>query len=76
MNKAAKNINISFRTSNMLNNILNNKIEHFNIYDSKGIYQLTRINYEKFYIGILKQDLKNTKKILFAAKDVPISLLT
>jgi GIY-YIG catalytic domain. len=49
--KADKNINISVKTNNRLNNILINKIEHFNIYDSKGIYLLACVNCEKFYIG-------------------------
>ena len=31
-----KNINISFKT-NTLNNLINNKTEHFNIYDTKGV---------------------------------------
>jgi hypothetical protein len=34
--KVDKNINISFKTNNKLNNI-KNKIEYFNIYDLKGI---------------------------------------
>ena len=53
LKKADTNISISFKT-NKLNNILNNKVENFNIYESKGIYQLTCVNCEKFYIGRTK----------------------
>jgi len=57
--KADKNINISFKTNNKLNNILNNKVEDFNIYDSKEIYKLTCVNCEKFYIRRTNRNFKN-----------------
>ena len=60
--KADKNINISFRTSNKLNSLLDNKIEDFNIYKSKGIYQLMCINCEKFYIGRTNRKFKTRFK--------------
>ena len=60
--KADKNINISFRSSNKLNNILNNKIENYNIYDSKGTYQLMCVNCEKFYIGRTNRNFKTRFK--------------
>ena len=60
--KADKNIHISFKTSNKLNNILNNKSENFNIYGSKGIYKLTCDKCEKFFIGRTNRNFKTTFK--------------
>ena len=39
---------IYFKTNNKLNNILNNKFENINIYDSKGEYTFTCVNCENF----------------------------
>ena len=50
------------KTSNRLNNILYNKIENFNICYSKGIYQLTCVNCEKFYIGRTNRNFKTRFK--------------
>jgi hypothetical protein len=62
LKKADKNIKISFKTSNKLNNILKSKIENFNIYDSKGINQLTCDNCEKFCIGRTNRNFKTRFK--------------
>ena len=54
--KADKNRNISFKTNNKLNNILNIKIENFNI------RYMTCINCEKFYIGRTNRHFKTRLK--------------
>ena len=57
-----RNINVSFITNYILNNILTNKIDNVNIYDSKGIYKLSSVNCEKFYIGRTNRDFKTRFK--------------
>ena len=42
--------NIEIRKNNKLNNVISNKIEHFNKYDKKGVYKLTCTKCNKFYI--------------------------
>ena len=55
-----------------MNNIITNKIEHFNIYDKSRVFELTCTNSNTFYIGraieSLIQDLKNIEKILSTQK--------
>ena len=41
--------NIEIRKNNKLNNVISNKIEHFNKYDKKGVYKLTCTNYNTFF---------------------------
>ena len=58
-------MNISSKTNNKLNNILSNKIENVNIYDSIGVQKLTWVICENFYIGWTNRNLKKR----FSLKD-------
>ena len=52
MRRIGKNIKIAFKTNNKLNNnTISSKTVQYNKYDSKGVYKLTSINFNKLYIG-------------------------
>ena len=61
--KIDKDIKISYKTNNKLNNIISNKIEKYNKYDRKGVYKLTCTNCKKFYNRKNQQKLQHKIEI-------------
>ena len=46
-------------------NIINNKTEHFNIYDTKGLYKFTCVNCRKYYVRQINRNFKEHKEYFY-----------